>query len=218
MVPPESRGVGRVESHGTRIHKRSYQRCQRRLAKEGFAVYKGRLWTGATGLTTSPGPAPIRHPARAPESRRQRAVVFCWNAQSLTTTYVELLQWLHHQQISFALIQSTGWTLHEPWTSHGFHLIPSPSLGRGGGGLLTVVRTTVCHMDALSYQDWAHGRLQVCQTSSCVYTQYQNYNIKEWWGKFILCHLPETLCTQMSVPRGFKALMVHTVPFLTGVC
>ena len=160
LVPPERRGVGRVESHGTRIHKRSYQRCQRRLAKEGFAVYKGRLWTGAAGLTTSPGPAPIRHPARAPESRRQRAVVFCWNAQSLTTTsYVELLQWLHHQQISFALIQSTGWTLHEPWTSHGFHLIPSPSLGRGGGGLLTIVRTTVCHMDALSYQDWAHGRL-----------------------------------------------------------
>lgn len=32
-------------------------------------------------------------------------------------------------------------------------------MGRGGGGLLTIVRTTVCHMDALSFQDWASGRL-----------------------------------------------------------
>ena len=115
LVPPERRGIGRVESHGTKVQKRSYQRCQRRLEREGFAVYKGRH--GVVRVASPTCPAPVRLPARPGDSRRQRAAVFCWNAQSLTTTYVELLQWLHHQQISFALIQSTGWTLTEPWTS-----------------------------------------------------------------------------------------------------
>ena len=74
-------------------------------------------------------------------------------------TFAELLIWAEIQGIEAMLIQSTKWTLEEPCTSRGFHVVPSPELHKAGGGLLTIVKATLCPMDCVSYQDVIPGRL-----------------------------------------------------------
>ena len=74
-------------------------------------------------------------------------------------TFAELLSWAEIQGIEVMMVQSTRWTLEEPWTSRGFHVVPSPELQKAGGGLLTIVKATLCPMECLSYQDVIPGRL-----------------------------------------------------------
>ena len=76
-----------------------------------------------------------------------------------TSTYAEMIQWVALQRFDVAFIQSTHWSISEPWSSYGYSIIPSPELSKDGGGLLIMVRTGFCAMDALSYQDLHHGRL-----------------------------------------------------------
>ena len=63
------------------------------------------------------------------------------------------------RQIDALMIQSTHWSIEEPWTSHGYHIIPSPELRKAGGGLITAIRTSICPRHNISFQDWMSGRL-----------------------------------------------------------
>lgn len=91
---------------------------------------------------------------------RKRMKLFSWNALTLTSEgFVELLQWAMVQDLDVLFVQSTHWTVSEPWSSHGFHIVPSPELHKAGGGLLTIIRSTFCSMDGISLQDCIPGRL-----------------------------------------------------------
>ena len=91
---------------------------------------------------------------------RKRLAICCWNAMALSSSnFVELLQWASVRQIDALMIQSTHWSIVEPWTSHGYHIIPSPELHKAGGGLITAIRTSICSMRNISFQDWLPGRL-----------------------------------------------------------
>ena len=101
--PPESHGNGLGASHGMKVRKRSFMRAQRRLALHGMTIYHGKAYTGPV-LTL---PAPLTKPSGFP-LRYTRA-----------NTFAELLRWAEIQGIEAMLIQSTKWTLEEPWTSTG---------------------------------------------------------------------------------------------------
>ena len=162
---PETLGIGLEDSHGKnttheKIKKRSLKRAYRRLALHGFAMYRGQLMLSS--LTSSPPtkPAVVSGSMTSTKRSRKRFTVFCWNAMALnTSTYAEMIQWVALQRFDVAFIQSTHWSISEPWSSYVYSIIPSPELSKDGGGLLIVVRTGFCTMDALSYQDLHHGRL-----------------------------------------------------------
>lgn len=76
--------------------------------------------------------------------------------------YLELMHWVHVQQFDIVLIQSTLWSLEEPWTTFGFMAVPSAdSTGQKGGDLLTLVNHNFCKMESISYSSPRPGRVQL---------------------------------------------------------
>ena len=158
-APPEIHGTGPSGSHGiNRICKRSFKGAQQRLALHGFAYYHGRLITGLPSNRHEQTPSYVT-PSRPGKTRKHLAIC-CWNAMALSSEgFVELLQWASVRQIAALMIQSTHWSIEEPWTSYGYHIIPSPELYKAGGGLITAIRASICAIHGISYQDWLPGRL-----------------------------------------------------------
>ena len=146
--------------------KRSFKRALRRLALNGFVVYRGKLHT------TLPDPAPLTFPhtiqkpeaVPTPSKRKKpgkRATLFCWNCQSMNSaTYIELLNWIYIQQFDLALLQGTSWSLEEPWETFGFAAFPSADTSGQKGGLLTLVNKNFCQIQNVSYASPRPGRLQ----------------------------------------------------------
>ena len=77
-----------------------------------------------------------------------------------TDSYNELLTWLSLRRIDVCFVQGTRWGLAEPWESHGFALIPTPSQAGAHDGLLTVVRMQFCSSASISHATVLEGRLQ----------------------------------------------------------
>ena len=159
-APPETHGTGPLGSHRiNRIRKRSFKRAQQRFALHGFAYYHGRLLTGIPSNRHEQSTTSWLPPTRTGKPRKRLAIC-CWNAMALSSaSFVELLQWASVRQIDALMIQSTHWSIEEPWTSYGYHIIPSPELHKAGGGLITAIRTCICPMHNISFQDWLPGRL-----------------------------------------------------------
>ena len=161
QVIPEPLGKGLEGFPGIeKIKKRSLRRAYKRLALHGFAIHRGQMVVKPTPQHPPSCPSHFTGHRQAPRRTRKRMTVFCWNAMTLTSaSFTELVQWLALQRIDVALIQSTHWSIEEPWVAYGYSFIPSPELHKSGGGLLTLIRTEFCRLDALSYQDAHQGRL-----------------------------------------------------------
>lgn len=158
---PESLGVGHEGSHGIgKIKKRRLKRAYRRLDLHGFALYRGQVMMAPPTVPSPPCQSPaagLMHPSRC---IRKRMTVLSWNSMALSSAqFTELLQWMTLQRLDIGLVQSTHWSVAEPWMSHGYSIVPSPELNRAGGGLLLFIRTGFCKLEALSYQDIMPGRL-----------------------------------------------------------
>ena len=175
-IHPKFPSRGPVESHGTpnlhactnlrTIRKRSFARMQKRLMLHGFSIYKGRIYTSIP--VDSPSKTPVVPTGKPTRSKaRRRLSHLSWNCCSLTTAaFSELLIWLSIQSVDLVFLQATRWTLEQPWSSHGYHIVPSASAARDNAGLLTLISSRVCTKDDISFSDPWPGRLQLikCKT------------------------------------------------------
>ena len=114
-----------------------------------------------------------------------------WNCCSLTTAaFSELLIWLSLQSVDLVFLQATRWNLEQPWSSYGYHIVPSASAARDNAGLLTLISSRVCGQDDISWP----GRLQLvkCRTK---------------WGTIDLLNFYQftTQSTQGRPPAPFEA-------------
>ena len=166
---PKEPGLGPLEApHGAHHPpvKRSFKRAMRRLALNGFVVYRGKLHTSLqdhrqlTSSCTTQKPA-AGHATSKRKKQGKRATLFCWNCQSMNSaTYIELLNWIYIQPFDLVLLQGTSWSLEEPWETYGFAAFPLADSSGQKGGLLTLVNKNFCQIQDVSYASPRPGRLQ----------------------------------------------------------
>ena len=173
---PEIPSRGQIESRGTNdfrvspnlrtIRKRSFARMQKRLMLHGFSTYRGRVYT-CIPVEPAPVPPVSMKPQHTSRNNRHRLTHMSWNRCSLTTAaFSELLIWLSLQSVDLVFLQATRWNLEQPWSSYGYHIVPSASAARDNAGLLTLISSRVCTQDDISFSDPWPGRLQLvkCRT------------------------------------------------------
>ena len=138
----------------SKVGKRAYQRARKRAAKEGSAVYRGRI-IYSTGQNV-----------RVPVSRKvfsdgTRRGVFCWNAGGISSElYAELLRYLETAEtVDIAIIQETHWTTTGEWTAGQWQFIHTASERRRQDGVLVAIRRSSLSHREVCWQEIIPGRL-----------------------------------------------------------
>ena len=126
---PNQYGIGHEAPQGASRHicssKRSFRRMQCKLAQHGFASYRGRLWFD-TPAAPSTKPSSREEQVHHPRQARPHASFMSWDCMSLRShDYLELMHWIGLQQLDIVMVQSTNWTLTEPWQKFGYTAYPS---------------------------------------------------------------------------------------------
>ena len=142
--------------------KRSFVRAMRRLQNTGFCVYRGQVHVQPLNQMPAAAVTKTQPVSMIKQASGPRLSCITWNCGGFNSeSYHEFWYWLTLQQIDICLIQSTRWSLEEPWECGGFVFIPTPRQAAGThDGLLTVVRAQFCDAASISHATILEGRIQ----------------------------------------------------------
>ena len=143
-------------------NKRSFKRAQVRASRDGFALYKGRVFDRQQlGCPMKPTVQAKPSSTRSQPNRTIRDLrVLAWNSTGLASWKLdELRGWLHGQPFQLVVVSETRWEHDKEWTEDGwFHVACSGNPFRSCG-LLVMVRTSFCTSTQISWQSLIPGRL-----------------------------------------------------------
>ena len=142
--------------------KRSFKRAQRRAVKYGYTSYKGAIHTPAT-LNVQYLPNPQQKTTRRTSTARTAPSlrIMLWNASGLSVSrFAELRQWIAatEQAPDICLITESHWSHSCEYTQDSHHVINSGN-GSWHGGVLALIRKSLCRADQIQVQEVSPGRL-----------------------------------------------------------
>ena len=141
-------------SSRSKVGKRAYNRALQRAAREGSAVYKGRVICSTGQRARVLGVGRQEHGA-------ERRGVFCWNPGGMSAElYAELLRYLEtRSDIDIAITQETHWSTTGEWKTGHWQFVHTASDRKGQDGVLVAVKASLLTRQEVCCQEIIPGRL-----------------------------------------------------------
>ena len=95
-----------------------------------------------------------------PRRLRSRCGILTWNCSGLTYAALqEVLQWANPQRIHIVVLTETRWQGSRTWAQQGWTCISSSGQPYRSCGIVTCIRSTMCHSDNIGWTEVQAGRL-----------------------------------------------------------